>query len=148
MIVPEDPYPYFRLVIPQQLLDIGYQVASLNKPMVKMRSQANFTPFRYIANLAVTNKPFSDPNLLNKEDFICEFDPPITLEIEYTFKDLYRCVVMGKHLRLGLWDGDEWVVLNQIADEFILHAPDRNNRGLCTVTISSWPGDPPLAWGG
>jgi hypothetical protein len=121
--------------------DQGKWVSVVEKdmpPLSSMPGNANFTPIRLIVNLAVV-----DYNNLNS--VITSFDPPIELEVHYTDQDVSQAVLDGGELKLAYWDGSTWVVFTKAVNQYNL--VPQPTGGVAQLQISSWAGDPPMAWG-
>jgi hypothetical protein len=103
-----------------------------------MPGNANFTPIRVIANIAVID--VDDPKVP-----LTSFNPPIELAAAYLSQDLHQAGQNNRQLKLAYWDGAQWVVFTPGAHQFVLLAPTTGAIG--KVKISEWAGDPPIAWG-
>ncbi len=76
---------------------------------------------------------------------LTSFDPPIELDVAYVTLELYEAVRTARPLKLGYWDGNQWVVFTYEQHLYELLSPVDGAVG--KVMISSWAGDPPIAWG-
>ncbi|MGD2039974.1 MAG: hypothetical protein PVH11_04055 [Anaerolineae bacterium] len=72
------------------------------------------------------------------------FDPPITLRVRYTAKDVHDAGDEGPVL--GYWDGSQWIKFKE-KHQFRLEPHERGaSGGFGVAVVSDWV-DPPLAWG-
>lgn len=130
-------YKFLEVTVPDQ----GKWVSVIEKdmpPLSSMPGNANFTPIRLIVNLAVV-----DYNNLNS--VITSFDPPIELELNYTNGVLGGFDPTEEALKLAYWDGSTWVVFTKKDNYYTLL--QSATGGVARLQISSWAGDPPMAWG-
>jgi len=99
-----------------------------------------FQPFRAVTNfrLVYVEQP---------EREVTTFDPPIEVRIRYYPSDLEKAAVMDKLLRLGFWDGKQWIRFTPEKHQYHLEpAPPPENSGWGVANVSNW-GDPTHAWG-
>ncbi len=106
-----------------------------------MKSKSGkFNPWRLVFNFEMEDED-------NPGTFIHEFESPIELRIRYTRGDLQKAEKAGKQLRIGFWDGSDWVVFSE--DKHLLKQvedSDSQSGGELVVQLSSWS-DPPIGIG-
>lgn len=131
-------FPGMRVTIPTQ----PNPVIVIDKPLPPLSSMPGsdgFTPIRLIANIAVVD--------VKDNKILTSFEYPIEIAVVYLTLELYEAVRTAKPLKLAYWDVDahRWVIFTPESHEYTLLAPIDGAIG--KVKISSWAGDPPIAWG-
>ncbi|NTV83746.1 MAG: hypothetical protein HGA23_05525, partial [Bacteroidales bacterium] len=93
-----------------------------------------FTPVRLIVNFAVIEIVGGKPGAP-----VTSFDPPIEIDVAYVTLELYEAVRTARPLKLGYWDGNQWVVFTSANHQYEFLSPVDGAVG--RVTISNWVGD-------
>ena len=130
-------FPGITVTIPDQ----GHWVKAINKPvppLSQMPGNDEFRPIRVVTNVAIVD--YNDESKI-----LSAFDPPIQLDVKYATQDLFEASRVSRAIKLAYWNGSTWVVFTASDNQYQLHPPTTGNVG--EVTIQSWIGDPPIAWG-
>lgn len=79
---------------------------------------------------------------------ITTFDPPILLNVRYTYYDYQAAQEAEESLKLAFWNGSEWVIFDSKYDYHLIPDDPENRRlgGVGFAMISEWD-DPHVAWG-
>lgn len=106
---------------------------------MKSRS-GGFKPWRLVINFEMEDEE-------NPGSYISEFEKPLVLRVRYTRGDIEKAAKDGKPLRIGFWDGSDWVVFTEEKHNFI-REPDTDGKsgGEMVVYLSKWA-DPPIGIG-
>jgi len=128
------------VIVPDQPKKMRAAKRPLGK-LEEMKSKTGvFKPWRLVFNFEMEDEE-------NPGEYVSEFDEPIELRIRYTRGDIEKAEKASKQLRIGYWDGSDWVVfseekhrLMQVADS------DAQSGGELVVQLSSWS-DPPIGIG-
>jgi len=136
-------FPGITLLVPEQ---VGDQIMAIEKETIDHEipgKTPSFTVIRMIANIALVKMREYKEN--KKTIFVDSFKPPIKLYVGYHFIDLMRGFCKYEELKLAYWDGKEWVLLSDKLHDYLILPPSTGQ--VAEVTIRSWSGDPPVAWG-
>ncbi len=128
------------VIVPEQ----GKRLRVAKRPVGKLEDMKSktgaFKPWRLVFNFEMEDED-------NPGTFVSEFETPIELRIRYTRGDLQKAENAKKPLRIGFWDGSDWVVFSenkhlfkQVADS------DTKSGGELVVQLSRWS-DPPIGIG-
>jgi hypothetical protein len=102
-----------------------------------MRGNTLFTPFRLVINLKVDDPAQPGP--------VYHLNTAMELQVEYTLADLKTADEKKKPLRLGYWNGKDWIPF--APDELrLVPNPEPGTGGVGIVEIADWD-DPTKAWG-
>ena len=128
------------VIVPDQPKKMRAAKRPLGK-LEEMKSKTGvFKPWRLVFNFEMEDED-------NPGTFVSEFETPLELRIHYTHGDLQQAEKAKKPLRLGYWDGSDWVVFSeekhlfkQVADR------EANSGGELVVQLTRWS-DPPIGIG-
>lgn len=128
------------VIVPEQ----GKKLRVAKRPLGKledMKSKSGkFKPWRLVFNFEMEDED-------NPGTFVSEFETPIELRIRYTRGDLQKAENAKKPLRIGFWDGSDWVVFSE--DKHLLKQvedSDAQSGGELVVQLTKWS-DPPIGIG-
>ncbi|MGW8249371.1 MAG: hypothetical protein ACWGO1_01925 [Anaerolineales bacterium] len=99
-----------------------------------------FNPIRLVFNFEVEDE--DQPGT-----FVSEFEQPLELRVRYNAGDQEKARAADKKLRLGFWDGSQWIVFDESKHKFqIVPHGGSAAGGELVVFISRWS-DPPIGIG-
>jgi hypothetical protein len=136
-------FPGMTVLVPMQANQ--QELVAINKgslipdTILKM----DFPVIRFIANIALITRDDFEHGIVRP---VTDFDPPIEFRVGYNFLDVMQSDCNIDHLKLAYWDGSHWEITNDNPIyEYQILPPSTGQ--VAEFKISSWPGDPPIAWG-
>ena len=109
--------------------------------MADMKSKSGkFKPWRLVINFEMEDED-------SPGTFVSKFDDPLELRVRFTKKDIKKADEAKKPLRLGYWDGSDWVIFGVKKHKFEqVSDADAASGGELVVQLSQWA-DPPIGIG-
>lgn len=128
------------VTIPEQRKKLKVVKRPLGKLEDMKSKPGGFKPWRLVFNFEIEDEE-------NPGTFVSEFDTPLELRVRYTHGDIEKADKASKPLRLGYWDGSDWVVFSEQKHKFeVLPDADAKSGGELVVQLSRWA-DPPIGIG-
>lgn len=109
--------------------------------LADMKPKADgFNPWRLVFNFEVEDE--DQPGT-----FVSEFDQPLELRVRYNPSDREKARAAGKSLRMGFWDGSQWIAFDESKHNFqVVPQQGAAGGGELVVSIARWS-DPPIGIG-
>lgn len=128
------------VIVPEQAKKLRVVKRPLGKLEDMKSKTGRFKPWRVVFNFEMEDED-------NPGTFVHEFEAPLELRIRYTPADKKKAEEAGQPLRLGFWDGSDWVVFTGEKHHFE-QVEDKGapSAGELVVQLSRWS-DPPIGLG-
>jgi hypothetical protein len=144
----KDPQIFLPNEVPEVKITIPFEAEErelrvvLKNPLISLPSTPDFDPIRPVINFGLAYHDEEGDGI----DF--SFKSNIMIEVTCHPADMYRAAKMsGRYLKLGYWDGDQWVILNTPEKETWSDQLDAYGSAKLEVRLNHWPRDPQVAWG-
>jgi hypothetical protein len=129
-------FPGISVIVPNSMM-IAINKGIQDPKSIRAESDG-FKLIRIIGNICI----FHSDDLKNP---IKKFDPPIKIRVGYNMQDVMQCEGDINQLKLAYWDGETWVVVSNPEHEYQI-LPFTTGQ-IAEFEITTWVGDPPVAWG-